>query len=66
MKEDIKLGKSEAFTSELQNEPEAGKCPRCGTRLITACGHGISRTLCLKCDYMDYDYDFDQKVVLCF
>lgn len=59
MKDDIKLGKSEVFTSELYDSPEAGKCPKCGASLITNFGPGISCTFCLKCSYTDYDYDLD-------
>lgn len=43
------LGKSEVV--------EEKRCPNCGGILVTKFGHGISCTLCVDCDYDDYDYD---------
>lgn len=54
-KKKIKLWKNEKFTEDIY--PNNGKCPECGGILVTSFGEGISCTVCVDCDYADYDYD---------
>lgn len=54
-KSDIKLRNDEQFTEDIY--PDAGKCPKCGGILVTSFGPGIECTVCVDCNYTDYDYD---------
>jgi len=52
----LSIKEVKAMLGESEDLEEDERCPRCGGYLVTNYGPGISCTICVDCDYSDYDY----------